>query len=108
MMKAIVYHNNGSADVLKLQEIEKPVPRDDEVLISSGQHCDVIFDLVANHSFSERRRLTPDLRVYIGTLRKPEVRQFYGETKPEGLDRHRRAYRGRKGKASDRQALQLE
>lgn len=32
-MKAIVYHNNGSADVLKLQEIEKPVPRDHEVLI---------------------------------------------------------------------------
>ena len=32
-MKAIVYHNNGSANVLKLQEIEKPVPRDHEVLI---------------------------------------------------------------------------
>ena len=32
-MKAIVYHNNGSADVLKLAEIEKPVPRDDELLI---------------------------------------------------------------------------
>ena len=32
-MKAIVYHNSVSADVLKLEEIEKPVPRDDEVLI---------------------------------------------------------------------------
>jgi len=32
-MKAIVYHNNGSANVLKLAEIEKPVPRDDELLI---------------------------------------------------------------------------
>ena len=32
-MKAIVYHNNGSADVLKLAEIEKPIPRDDELLI---------------------------------------------------------------------------
>src|SRR5713101_6782789 len=32
-MKAIVYHKSGSAHVLKLEEIEKPVPRDDEVLI---------------------------------------------------------------------------
>src|SRR5258708_23405058 len=33
LMKAIVYHEYGSADVLKCEEIEKPVPRDDEVLI---------------------------------------------------------------------------
>jgi NADPH:quinone reductase-like Zn-dependent oxidoreductase len=33
LMKAIVYHNNGSSDVLKLEEIEKPIPDDDEVLI---------------------------------------------------------------------------
>lgn len=32
-MKAILYHNNGSGDVLQLSEIEKPVPNDDEVLI---------------------------------------------------------------------------
>lgn len=32
-MKAIVYHKSGSAHVLKLEEIEKPVPKDDEVLI---------------------------------------------------------------------------
>jgi NADPH:quinone reductase-like Zn-dependent oxidoreductase len=32
-MKAIVYHKSGSGDVLKLEEVEKPVPRDNEVLI---------------------------------------------------------------------------
>jgi NADPH:quinone reductase-like Zn-dependent oxidoreductase len=32
-MKAIVYHEYGSADVLTLQEIDKPVVKDDEVLV---------------------------------------------------------------------------
>jgi hypothetical protein len=32
-MKAIVYHSYGPPDVVKCEEIEKPVPNDDEVLI---------------------------------------------------------------------------
>ncbi len=32
-MQAIVYHNYGSPDVLRLEEVKKPVPTDDEVLI---------------------------------------------------------------------------
>lgn len=32
-MRAIVYHTYGSPDVLKLEDISKPVPNDDEVLV---------------------------------------------------------------------------
>jgi len=32
-MNAIVYHKSGSGDVLQIVEVEKPVPKDDEVLI---------------------------------------------------------------------------
>jgi NADPH:quinone reductase-like Zn-dependent oxidoreductase len=32
-MKAIVYHEFGSPDVLRLEEVDKPVPNDDQILV---------------------------------------------------------------------------
>ena len=63
-MKAIVYHNYGPPDVLKCEEVEKPVPNDDEVLIrvhaASVNPLDLIF------------RGTPYLIRIMTGLRKPK------------------------------------
>ena len=32
-MKAIVYHKYGSPDVLQMEEVEKPAPKENQVLV---------------------------------------------------------------------------
>ena len=40
-MKAIVCTKYGSPDVLQLQEVAKPAPQDDEVLIKFMRHLSI-------------------------------------------------------------------
>jgi len=65
-MKAIVYHTYGSPDVLKLEEVKKPTPTDDEVLIK-------IHAVSVNRSDWEGLRGKP-LYARIGGLLKPRHR----------------------------------
>jgi len=66
-VKAIVYHSYGSPDVLQLEEVEKPTPKDSEVLIKV--HATTVSP--ADWHF---RSGTPFLaRILAGGLRKPKV-----------------------------------
>lgn len=62
-MKAIVYREYGSPDVLKLEEVERPIPKDDELLIK-------IHAVSINGSDREGLVGKP-LYARIGGLRKP-------------------------------------
>jgi NADPH:quinone reductase-like Zn-dependent oxidoreductase len=65
-MKAIVYHNYGSPDVLKLEEVQKPIPSDDEVLIK-------VHAAAANYADWALLRGKPFLvRLMVGRLLKPK------------------------------------
>ena len=67
-MRAIVYHRYGSPDVLELQEIEKPVPRDTEVLIK------VRAAGVNPYDWHFLRGTPRPIRLMIGLLRPKSIR----------------------------------
>ena len=62
-MKAVVYHKYGSPDVLSLEEVQKPAPKDDEVLVK-------IHAASANPADWHLLRATPFFaRLTVGLLR---------------------------------------
>ena len=64
-MRAIVYHKYGSPDVLQFKEVEKPTPKDDEVLIR-------IYAASANALDWHYMRGTPFLARLVNGLQKPK------------------------------------
>ena len=88
-MKAIIWTKYGSADGLKLREVEKPSPKDDEVLIK-------IHAATAATPDTEFRRLklpplfVIPLRLYIGLIKPTRITilgtEFAGEVEAVGRD----------------------
>ncbi|SIS58320.1 NADPH:quinone reductase [Salimicrobium flavidum] len=87
-MKAIVATKYGSAEVLQLQEVEKPSPKKDEVLIKV--HATIV---TAGDSELRRFKMPPlfwlPMRVYFG-VRKPRInilgQEFSGEIESVGKE----------------------
>ena len=67
-MKAIVYHKYGSPDVLELKEVEKPTPRDNEVLIRIYATTVHVGD-VRMRSFTVPRLQWLFARIYLGLIK---------------------------------------
>jgi len=83
-MKAIIRDSYGTPDILKLQEIEKPIPNDDEILLK-------VHAASVNHADSHGLRGTPFIaRIILGGLITPKVKilgyDFAGQVESVGKD----------------------
>jgi NADPH:quinone reductase-like Zn-dependent oxidoreductase len=96
LMKAIVYTEYGPPDVLQLQEVEKPTPKDNEVLIkvyaTSVNYGDIIardFRNVTPRKFNMPFIFWLLARIFFG-LRKPKIKilgsEFAGEIEATGKE----------------------
>ena len=95
-MKAIIYTEYGSPDVLQLKEVEKPTPRDNEILIrvyaTSVNYGDITarkFSNVSPGEFNMPMPLLLPARIMFG-FRKPRKKilgsEFAGEIEAVGKD----------------------
>ncbi len=88
-MKAIIYEEYGPPDVLQLKEVEKPVPKDNEILIRIYATTVTAGDCQLRSCTASARFLTLLFGMNLG-LRKPKVNilgsEFAGEIESVGKD----------------------
>ncbi len=88
-MKAIVYTKHGPPDVLQLKEVEKPTPKDDEVLIRVYAATVIAGDCELR-SFKFPIWVWLPLRIYAGLIRPTRVnilgQELAGEIESVGKD----------------------